>query len=45
MLNTNVLQLFTSLKTDTFVNNIQQRGSANVYNINDNIIIKINVVL
>ncbi len=44
MLSTNILQLPTCLKTGTFVNNIQQRGSANIYNINNNIVIKIKII-
>jgi hypothetical protein len=44
MLNINVLQSLTSLKTGTFVDNVQQRGFANIYNVNNNIVIKINVV-
>jgi hypothetical protein len=44
MLNTNVLQLFACLKASTFVDNIQQKSSANIYNVNNNIVIKINIV-
>jgi hypothetical protein len=44
MLDTDVLQLFTCLKAGTFVDDVQQRGSANIYNVNNNIVIEINVV-
>jgi hypothetical protein len=45
VLNTDVLQPPTCLEAGTFVDDVQQRGSANIHNVNNNIIIKINVVL
>jgi hypothetical protein len=45
MLGTDVLQPPTGLEAGTFVDNVQQRGSANVHNVDDNIIIEIDVVL
>ena len=44
MLGTNVLQPPACLKASTFVNNIQQRSSANVYNVNNNIEVKVVVI-
>jgi hypothetical protein len=44
MLSTDVLQLLTCLEAGTFVNDVQQRGSANIHNVNNDIIIEIDVV-
>jgi hypothetical protein len=45
VLSTDVLQPPTCLKAGTFVDDVQQRGSANIHNVNDNIVIEIDVVL
>ena len=44
MLGTDILWPFTCLKINTFVDNMQQRGSANIYNVNNDIIIEINII-
>ena len=45
MLYANILELSASLKACPFINYIQERAAANVYNINNNIIVKLNIVL
>ena len=45
MLSADILQLFTCLKLGAFINNIKYRLTVNIYNINNNIVIKINVIL
>jgi hypothetical protein len=44
VLSTDVLQPLTCLEAGTFVDDVQQKGSVNIYNVNNNIIIEINVV-
>jgi hypothetical protein len=45
MLCANILELSTSLKACPFVNHIWERAAANIYNIDNNIIVKLNIVL
>ena len=45
ILNTNILQLFTYLKLGAFINNIKYRPAVNIYNINNNTVVKVNIVL
>ena len=44
MLSTDILQPFTCLKLGTFINNIKYGLTINIYNINKNAIVEINVV-
>ena len=45
MLGADILQLFTYLKSGAFINSIKYGLTINIYNINNNIAVKINIVL
>ena len=44
MLGANILQLFTCLKLGVFINNIKYGLAVNIYNINNNAVVEINIV-
>ena len=45
MFSTNILQPSTYLKLGAFINDIKYKLTINIYNVNNNIVVKINVIL